>query len=403
MNSKKPFKKFLLITTAAYMISTSVSCAFTDLAPTHWAYNVVNEMVNKNVLSGYNDGTFKPDSKITRAEFSTILVKTLGIENNGENIQFNDVDDHWAKDFINLASPFLSGYTSNGANYFNPEDPAIREDAAVAIVKAKGLDVRNADINILNRFSDKDSISKEAKEYVAVAVSNGLMNGNANGTFNPKGNLTRAEVAALFNNIYKYEENTDAPIITVSNPSGSELIPGDRVIVTVKSEIGLESITYSWNNGKEVNPLENEHKIYNEYEITMAEFPKVNDTYVLKINAIDVDGNSTGIKEYSYKILYNDNTKPFISMSEPDGSVLDAGARLTLVVEDNESKIVSLKYKWLGSPEKVLIPDEKGPANTCTIIIPRIGSEKGTYKFYVTATNESGEEVSQTYTYYVGR
>ena len=207
MKLKKTLKKSLSITTVICMILTSVSCAFTDLSSDHWAYDAVGEMVERDVLSGYNDGTFKPDSKITRAEFATILVKTLEITEANSSIDFKDVEGiHWAEEYIDLANTFLTGYVLNGEYYFKPEEPALREDAAVAIVSAKGLTNKDVDMNILNKFSDKTSISENLRKYVAIAVDNGLMKGNANGTFNPQGNLTRAEVAALFNNIYEYEE-----------------------------------------------------------------------------------------------------------------------------------------------------------------------------------------------------
>jgi len=207
MNLKKVLKKSLSITTVICMILTSVSCAFTDLSTDHWAYDAVGEMVDRNVLSGYNDGTFKPDSKITRAEFATILVKTLDIKEVTAAIDFKDVEGiHWAEAYIDLANTFLTGYVLNGEYYFKPEEPALREDAAVAIVSAKGLTNKDVDMSVLNKFSDRNDISENLKKYVAVAVDNGLMKGNANGTFNPQGNLTRAEVAALFNNIYEYEE-----------------------------------------------------------------------------------------------------------------------------------------------------------------------------------------------------
>ena len=207
MKLKKVSKKILSGMLASCMILTSISCAFTDLSQNHWAYDAVEKMVDNNVISGYTDGTFRPSAEITRAEFATILVKTLEIKNENTIVEFEDVEGkHWAEEFIDLANPFLTGYSINGKYYFKPDDAAIREDAAVAIVRAKGLADENINENILNKFSDKNSISENLRKYVAIAVENGFMKGNVNGEFNPKGHLTRAEVAALFNNINEYEE-----------------------------------------------------------------------------------------------------------------------------------------------------------------------------------------------------
>jgi len=207
MKLKKVSKKILSAVVACSIAFTSISCAFTDLSQNHWAYDAVEKMVDNNVISGYTDGTFRPNAEITRAEFATILVKTLEIKNKNTIVEFEDVEGkHWAEEFIDLANPFLTGYSIGGKYYFKPNEAALREDAAVAIVRAKGLSDEKVNENILNRFIDKNDISENLRKYVAIAVENGFMKGNVKGEFNPKGHLTRAEVAALFNNINEYEE-----------------------------------------------------------------------------------------------------------------------------------------------------------------------------------------------------
>ncbi len=235
-----------------------------------------------------------------------------------------------------------------------------------------------------------NKVGKETKETYTYYVKTSGETDNDNGSEDKKPEEDKES-----------EKETKAPTISVSKADGSKVKPGDRVIVTIEDESGLKNITYSWNNEEENEPLENEDKIFNKYEITMGQFPKTNDTYVLKISATDINGNTTGVKEYSYDIVYVDDTAPIVTMSEPDGSVLEAGTRLTMVVKDMETKVTYLKYNWIGSAEKELIPNEKEPANICTVYIPRIGSIAGTYKFTVTAENEQGKEITETYTYYV--
>ena len=145
----------------------------------HWAYNVINRMTEKGILNGYPDGTFKPDQHITRAEISKIMVLTLGLSGkSGTN--FIDVDSSfWGYDFINVSSKYLSGYYVGGAYSFFPNDSAVREDVAVAMVRAMKLDTKEYDLSILDRFSDRGDISNDATKYIAIAVENSLMRGNA--------------------------------------------------------------------------------------------------------------------------------------------------------------------------------------------------------------------------------
>lgn len=79
---------------------------FSDLPPSHWAYRDVMELVEENVLSGYPDGTFKPEKPVTRAEFTKFMVYGLGYQGIKSDSagQFKDVPgDHWACGVISIA------------------------------------------------------------------------------------------------------------------------------------------------------------------------------------------------------------------------------------------------------------------------------------------------------------
>ena len=174
---------------------------YSDLNKSHWAYNVIMDMTSKKILSGYPGNTFMPDKSVTRAEFAKILVLTLNL-NEKNNISFQDVaKEHWAYNYIEVASKYLSAYRGeNDTLFFRPSDEAVREDLAVSVVMAAGLQDSSYKLSTLNKFSDKENISENLKKYVAIAVENELMRGNADGTFNPKGKLTRAEVCQLMHN-----------------------------------------------------------------------------------------------------------------------------------------------------------------------------------------------------------
>ena len=61
-------------------IISMINCsyAYSDINNEHWAYEAINELTNKNILSGYPDGTFRPNSNITRAEFCSIIIRSTG-------------------------------------------------------------------------------------------------------------------------------------------------------------------------------------------------------------------------------------------------------------------------------------------------------------------------------------
>lgn len=193
---------FVILMVLILSLTTVYGSTFSDIKG-HWAEKVVEEMATKGILNGFEDGTFKPNQSVTREQFAKILVESLEIEEKNRNMVFEDVaDNRWSKEYINIASEYLTGYYQNGKYYFKPTESSVREDVAVAVVMASGLQDNIPNYDLLNQFSDKDKISENLRKYVAIAVENGIMQGKG-GYFDPKGNLTRAEVSQLLFNVYE--------------------------------------------------------------------------------------------------------------------------------------------------------------------------------------------------------
>ena len=180
---------------------------FSDVPETHWAFNYIAEMLERGVLSGYPDGKFYPDSQVTRAEFAKIMTTAAGFSVTKPTAQlFADVQiSQWYAPYVHTAKEYLSAYSQGGASYYLPNTPALREDIAVALVKLKGYSTTGADLSMLERmFSDYQSISENAKIYVATAIENELISGYNDGTFKGQNSITRAEAATLLWRAYQY-------------------------------------------------------------------------------------------------------------------------------------------------------------------------------------------------------
>ncbi|SMP55245.1 S-layer homology domain-containing protein [Anoxynatronum buryatiense] len=157
----------------------------------HWAEESINCLVNMNAVGGYPDNTFRPENHITRSEFVTILVKAFHLKGEHE-ILFDDTTDHWAKDYIAIATAhgIVQGY--NGQE-FGPDDLITREQMAVMIVKAAKLTAAIGELT----FSDRADINTWATNWVIAATHNNLMSGYLDNTFRPSGIATRAEAATV--------------------------------------------------------------------------------------------------------------------------------------------------------------------------------------------------------------
>jgi len=160
----------------------------------HWAKDNIAQLVALGAIAGYEDGTFKPDKGITRAEFVTVLVKAFKLEAESDKT-FNDTANHWAKEQIAIANALgiVSGYD---ANTFGPDDSITREQMAVMVVKAAKLEPVAGGTT----FADDSQISEWAAGAVTAAFNNKLINGYEDNTFRPQRGSSRAEAVTVILN-----------------------------------------------------------------------------------------------------------------------------------------------------------------------------------------------------------
>ncbi len=198
-------KKFLALAMTIILtcsgLSVSAREVFTDVPESDWAAPYIYNLADRGVVGGYGDGTFKPGDNVQRCEYAKMLVNIAEVEIVSSTVSpYVDVpSDQWFFPYINSA-PFITGYVENGTLFFAPEDAATREDVTVAMVKVLGINVSeysNAAEFLSARFSDWKSISTHNLKYIAAAVDNGIITGDASGTFRPGDPIIRAEVVAV--------------------------------------------------------------------------------------------------------------------------------------------------------------------------------------------------------------
>ncbi|MEQ9358177.1 S-layer homology domain-containing protein [Coleofasciculus chthonoplastes] len=169
--------------------------SFSDIQ-NHWAKPFIQGLLDKELISGFKDGTFKPDEKMTRAQYTALLVKAFNPSTKRDGINFTDVaDDFWAKDVIQQAyrGEFLSGFPNN---IFKPNDNVQRAQVIVSLVNGLGLSA--SDGTVFNTYSDRDAIPDYAKDEVNTATKKEIVvSYPKTEQLNPTKDATRAEVAAM--------------------------------------------------------------------------------------------------------------------------------------------------------------------------------------------------------------
>ncbi len=173
-------------------------CEWPDIVG-HWAHQTIDTMTINGYINGYPDGLFRPDDNITRAEFSAIVYRILGLTVASDGVEYDDTPGHWAEDIIATMSlpegyGMLRGY---GDGNFGPNDEITREQAVAIIARAKSAIWTAAEDGARETFTDSDDISWWFDGEIDSAVTNGLITGYEDGSFKPLNNITRAEAAVM--------------------------------------------------------------------------------------------------------------------------------------------------------------------------------------------------------------
>ena len=175
----------------------------------HWAYSAIQYVIEHGLFSGNSDGKFKPDKKITRAMFLTVLGRLSGDEmpQVSEAIYADVPEDYYYAPYIAWAVEKGIAYDYvDDENRFNPDDPITREQMALAVMRFLDYKGYSAGVTAPDNivFTDSSDLSYYAEDAVRRCVYLGLMNGDTDGTFRPLSYATRAEAAVLFMRVHKY-------------------------------------------------------------------------------------------------------------------------------------------------------------------------------------------------------
>jgi hypothetical protein len=173
----------------------------------HWGKADILFLADRNIIKGQGEGQFIPEGRMTRAEFTTLLIRLLGLKDKNEStaLSFNDVHTKdWFYDTIKIGKQYglVQGITGER---FAPNDPVTREQMVTLIMRAVSLTAIHQDsasTGSLESFKDKKDVADWAAEYVHKALSLGIIKGKADNYLDPKGLATRAEGAAMMKRVY---------------------------------------------------------------------------------------------------------------------------------------------------------------------------------------------------------
>lgn len=172
--------------------------SFTD-TENHWAKEAVSTLVDAGVVDGYDDGTFKPDLGVSRAELSKMIAKIFDLDTSDNSAIFEDCANHWANAAINACAKagFVTGFDENT---FGPDVIISREQLVTIVGRTFNW---SGDVDAaLAQYPDFANVSDYAKPYMAAAIEMGIIKGYDDGTIKGENNITRAEACTILTRAY---------------------------------------------------------------------------------------------------------------------------------------------------------------------------------------------------------
>ena len=184
-----------------------------DVVEGDWAYEAVEYCYEHGIVSGVSTTLFGRDNQIRRGDFMLMLYNALGKPTPAGACTFTDVSP---SDYYYTALSWGQGAglaSGTGGGAYSPTASVTREQAFTILRQAMpllGKDCPDGDLSILDQFGDRDQIADYALSHAATLVEQGLVAGKGDG-LDPKGNLTRAEMAAILYQIITYTPKTEEP------------------------------------------------------------------------------------------------------------------------------------------------------------------------------------------------
>lgn len=220
-NKNKLFKATLATATAVSLVggvqsahhADAASNSFKDIKQSDYYYASIQDLANRNVISGFTDGTFRPNDNITRAQAAKILALTLQLDlTNTKNPNFTDIDQtHPNYQYIAalVEAGVFSGYADQS---FKPNEFITRGQLAKALVLAFNL---SATDNSSHPF--KDAQNKWYSDFVNVLYKHNIAKGTTASTFEPGAYVKRGQFAAFITRSENISSVNVASIVDINN------------------------------------------------------------------------------------------------------------------------------------------------------------------------------------------
>lgn len=394
--SKIALKRMLAGSMAAAMLLTTAAAAGFNDTKTHWAKAYIDDLAAKGKIAGYDDGSFKPDAKVTNLE-TLIFVSRIAIDDNTPvdkiAAKWNDTvktamkgASDWS--YKNLAVCLEAGILTQAdlqkmseGGQLNKQ--ATREDLVVYLVRAMQLAPVAATLKDYPlTFADASSISNSAKPSIYLLTQNKIVEGMENNKFEPQGQVTRGQVAAMLSRALDYmDKNSIAPefsefsdfayeagTVAGCTVDGSNVLLSLRNVKDEKLDIKIPNTAKFYKDGVKVEPSEIPVGGFARVNYKSANDKTVEAVKVLSApkttsgSVLTVDKEKVSIKDAAgatATFTLDRFTQVMAGGKVGDRSIVDtkAGYKTASCITDGTGRLLALKLVGGGYEEGGIIAD----------------------------------------------
>jgi len=236
------FRFLAVIMAVVFLLLTpgTAAAGITDIDG-HWAQEEISNWVADDLIAGFADGSFRPDQEVTRAQFVALVNRAFNKQTTDAACDFADIKpSDWF--YYEVASAKAAGYISGFPDgSFRPNKEVTRQEAAAMITKL--LDLKAKDESVIVNFKDYRDFSKWAEAGINAVVAAEIMSGFPDGTFGAQKFITRAEtVVTLDRALIKFGETTGITgVVTMDNVPVKDAVV--RIFATGGREVLKEIVT----------------------------------------------------------------------------------------------------------------------------------------------------------------
>ena len=176
---------------------------FSDVPPTHWAYDYTVKVAKYGLMKGYDDDTFKPNNALTRVQMTSIISRGLKLESTA-NASFTDIEAYDVVTQSEVAAAYEAGVVKGTGTLFNPSGNVTRAQVAVMMHRAyEHFTGETCEPQQTAPFTDISMYDRETQQAITFLYDYKIATGVSEEKYNPTGYLTRAQAAKIIANFYE--------------------------------------------------------------------------------------------------------------------------------------------------------------------------------------------------------